>query len=111
MYSASFIWEPGVYDAEFHRLNGLLESLARSLPAFRGVDSWQSADGRRKLAVYYWDSLEGLNEFSTHPTHKEAKRQYADWYNGYHIVVSEVVRSYGDGAFFHVTPNDRNSAA
>ncbi|MFP5375092.1 MAG: antibiotic biosynthesis monooxygenase family protein [Gammaproteobacteria bacterium] len=111
MYSASFIWEPGVYDDEFHRLNGLIDSLAKSLPGFLGVESWQSADGKRRNAVYYWDSLDTLKQFSTHPTHQEAKRQYARWYNGYHIVVAEVVRSYGDGAFAHITPNGRTHVA
>lgn len=107
MYSASFIWQPGVYDEEFHRLNGLIESVARSLPGFLGTEVWQSADGARRNAVYYWDDLETLGQFSRHPDHQEAKRQYARWYNGYHIVVSEVLRSYGDGAFPHITPDAR----
>ena len=38
MYSAAFIWEPGIYDAEFHRLNALIEEVARSLPGFLGVE-------------------------------------------------------------------------
>lgn len=111
MLTASFIWEPGVYDAEFHRLNAILDDLARSLPGFLGVDLWQSADGRRKNATYYWDNFDTLKLFSVHPSHQEAKRQYARWYNGYHIVISEVLRSYGDGSFSHITPNDRESAA
>jgi heme-degrading monooxygenase HmoA len=107
MFSASFIWEPGVYDAEFHRLNKLIDEVARSMPGFLGVDSWQTTDGTRKNAIYYWDSLETLRKFSMHPAHLEAKRQYSRWYKGYHIVISEVVRSYGDGAFPHITPNQR----
>ena len=111
MYSAAFMWEPGDYDNEFHRLNGLIDEVARSLPGYLGVDSWQSADGARRCAVYYWDSLDTLKSFSRHPTHLEAKRQYSRWYKGYHIVVSEVLRSYGDEAFDHVTPNERRSTA
>jgi len=111
MYSAAFIFEPGQYDAEFHRLNTLIDSVARSLPGFLGVESWQSADGRRRNATYFWDNLDTLNTFSTHPAHEEAKRQYARWYNGYHIVISEVVRSYGDGAFAQITPNERQGEA
>ncbi len=112
MYSAAFIWEPGVYDAEFHRLNAIIDGVARSLPGFLGVDSWQTADGGRRNATYYWDSLDTLATFSAHPVHREAKRQYARWYKGYHIVVSQVLRSYGDGAIAHVTPpNDRGSVA
>lgn len=107
MYCASFIWEPGVYDAEFHRLNGAIEQIARSLPGFLGSETWHSADEARKCANYYWTDLDTLKTFSVHPTHQEAKRQYSRWYNGYHIVVSEVVRSYGDGSLLHITPNDR----
>ncbi|HEX2082896.1 MAG TPA: hypothetical protein VHF86_05360 [Xanthomonadaceae bacterium] len=70
MYSAAFIWEPGTYDAEFHRLSA-------------------------------------IKALSTHPVHQQAKREYARWYAGYHIVVSQVLRSYGDGAFEHVMPNAR----
>ncbi len=107
MFSASFIWEPGEYDAEFHRLNDEIEAVAQSLPGYLGVESWQTPDGTRKNATYYWDSLDTLKAFSTHPSHLEAKKQYARWYKGYHIVVSEVVRSYGDGNVGHVTPNSR----
>lgn len=109
MYCAMFMWEPGVYDADFHRLNDLIGELARSLPGFLGVDSWQSQDGSRKCANYYWRDLDTLKTFSIHPTHQEAKRQYARWYKGYHIVVSEVIRSYGDGNFAHITPNSRSA--
>ncbi|MDH4049252.1 MAG: DUF4188 domain-containing protein [Gammaproteobacteria bacterium] len=111
MYSASFVWEPGDYDAEFHRLNKAIDDVARSLPGFLGVDAWQSADASRKNAIYYWDSLDTLKVFSAHPTHLEAKRQYARWYKGYHIVISEVLRSYGDESFSHITPNDRKGGS
>jgi heme-degrading monooxygenase HmoA len=110
MYSAAFIYQPGQYDDEFHRLNAIIDSVARSLPGFLGVESWQSADGDRKNATYYWSDLDTLKLFSAHPVHQEAKRQYARWYKGYHIVVSEVVRSYGDGSLAHITPNDRQHA-
>ncbi len=107
MYSAAFIFEPGQYDGEFHRLNDQIAAVARCSPGFMGQEAWQSADGTRRNATYYWASLEDLREFSMHPAHLEAKRQYARWYKGYHIVVSQLVRSYGDGAFAHVTPNER----
>jgi len=111
VYSAAFIWEPGTYDDEFHRLNAIIDGVARSLPGFLGVDAWQNADGSRRNATYYWDSLDTLKTFSTHPAHLEAKRQYARWYKGYHIVVSEVLRSYGDSHFAHITPNNRHSGS
>ena len=111
MYCASFIWEPGTYDAEFHRLNAEIDAFAQSLPGYLGVESWQSADATRRCVNYYWADLETLKRFSEHPTHQQAKRQYARWYNGYHIVVSEVIRSYGDGTLAHITPNSRDRGA
>lgn len=99
MYTASFQFEPGDYDEEFHRLDRLIEEAARATAGFLGKEAWHSPDGARRNATYYWDSLDALDEFSAHPVHLEAKRQYRRWYRGYHILVSEVLRSYGDGAF------------
>ena len=103
LYSAAFIWEPGSYDAEFYAINALIEAAARATPGFVGVEEWCSDDGKRRNAVYYWDNLVGLKALSDHPKHLEAKRQYAQWYRGYHVVISEVLKSYGDGAFEHLT--------
>ena len=103
MYCASFIWEPGTYDAEFHRLNELITQVAQSLSGFLGSESWQSADGSRRCANYYWADLDTLKNFSVHPVHEEAKRQYTRWYKGYQIVISQVIRSYGDGRIAHIT--------
>jgi heme-degrading monooxygenase HmoA len=109
MLSAAFIYQAKEYDAEFHRLNDAIKAVAASLPGFLGVEHWQSADGKTSNATYYWSDLDTLKAFSNHPTHQEAKRQHARWYSGYHIVISEVLRSYGNGALDHITPNDRTS--
>ncbi|HSC13006.1 MAG TPA: DUF4188 domain-containing protein [Rhodanobacteraceae bacterium] len=107
MYSAAFIFEPGTDDARFHELNALIDAAARATPGYLGAESWRSPDGSRANSTYYWESLEALREFSTHPKHVEAKREYQRWYRGYHIVISKIVKSYGDGAFAHYTPNTR----
>lgn len=109
MFSAAFIFQPGTYDEEFHRLNGLIDAAAKANPGFIGAETWRSEDGKLLNATYYWDSLESLQQFSRHPDHLAAKKQYSRWYDGYHIVVSEIIRSYGDEAFAHLTPNDRAS--
>jgi len=110
MFSAAFIWEPGTYDDEFNELNALIEAAAIAAPGYLGVEEWKSEDGKRRNATYYWENLEGLKVLSTHPKHIEAKQKYAQWYNGYHIVISEVVKSYGDSAFAHITPSTRGAA-
>ncbi len=107
MYSAAFIFRPGNYEDEFHRLNKLIDKVATGTSGYLGAESWFSKDGKMVNATYYWESLDSLQEFSRHPTHLEAKRQYSRWYDGYHIVVSEVLKSYGDGTIDHFTPNDR----
>ena len=107
MYSAAFIFRPGNYDDEFHRLNALIDEAANATPGYLGAETWQSADGKTLNATYYWETLDALKAFSRNPHHLEAKKQYARWYEGYHIVVSEVVRAYGDGAIAHLTPNER----
>lgn len=107
MYSVAFLYEPGEYDADFHRLNAAIDAVARASPGFVGAESWQATEGARRNATYYWRDLDSLRAFSLHPAHLEAKRQYARWYRGYHIVVCEVLRSYGDGGFAHFTPDDR----
>ena len=106
MISATFLWEPGGSDAEFERLNAAIDAVARANPGFVAAESWQATAGSRRAVVYYWRDDASLHEFARDPVHAEAKRQYARWYRGYHVVIAEVVRSYGDGAFAHLTPTD-----
>ncbi len=105
MYSIAFIFKPGNYDEEFYTLDKQIEQFAESLPGFLGKERWQSPDGKMINSTYYWEDQEAIKTFSSHPKHIEAKRQYTKWYDGYHIVVSKVERSYGDGALSHITSN------
>ena len=108
MYSVDFIFEPGDYDERFHELNAIIDDAARATPGYLGVDSWRSPDGRLRNAKYYWKTLDALRAFSQHPQHLQAKRDYQKWYRGYHIVIAQVIKSYGDGAFAHLTPNEKD---
>ena len=105
MYMIAFLFLPGEYDETFHTLDAQIDAAALETPGYLGQESWQSLDGLKVNATYYWDNLENLQTFSRHPVHLEAKRQYARWYNGYQIVISEVIRSYGDGRYEHFTEN------
>ena len=107
MYSVAFIFEPGNYDDEFHALDKIILEVAESMKGFVGKESWQSPDGTRLNSTYYWENEDSIKEFSAHPKHVEAKRQYSKWYDGYHVIVSKVEYSYGDNSFSHITPNSR----
>ena len=61
-------------------------------------------------AGYTLETEASLRAFSVHPRHLEAKSQYTRWYKGFHIVISQVLRSYGDGTIAHITPNQRKYA-
>jgi heme-degrading monooxygenase HmoA len=110
MYSAAFIFEPGIYDERFHALDALIEEAAKATPGYLGMEWWTSSDGTKNNATYFWKTEDALRAFSSHPSHLEAKREYTRWYKGFHIVISQVLRSYGDGAITHITPNDRKPA-
>jgi heme-degrading monooxygenase HmoA len=107
MFSVSFIFQPGTYDERFHALDAQIEAAAAANAGYLGRETWHSADGERINATYYWTDLAALKAFSSDPKHLEAKREYQRWYKGFHIVISQVVRSYGDGFFEHITPNNR----
>jgi heme-degrading monooxygenase HmoA len=108
MFSASFILEPGVFDQQFHDLDALIEAAAQATPGFLGYETLKSTDGKITHLIYYWETLAALKAFSSHPKHLEAKRQYQKWYKGFHIVISQILKSYGDGALDHFTPNQRS---
>ena len=36
-----------------------------------------------------------------HPQHLLAKQRYQQWLSGYQVIISQVLRSYGDGSFAH----------
>lgn len=103
MFQVSFLFVPGTYDKEFHRLDSSIDAYAQSLEGYLGVDRWVSDDGKTRNSVYYFRDHDTVTTFSRFPDHLEAKSQYAKWYEGYQIVVSEVRASYGDGAIAHVS--------
>ena len=47
--------------------------------------------------VYYWESEAALQQLMQHPAHLEAKTKQARWLDGYRVVISKVLREYGDG--------------
>ena len=77
MYSLEFIFMPGQYDDEFYALDGAIQEVAESMDGYIGKESWRSPDGKKLNSTYYWKDEQSIEEFSKHPKHLEAKRQYS----------------------------------
>jgi len=95
--ACQFIFKPGTYDDDFHRLDGQIDEYARSLPSFDHVEKWHSADGEVVNAIYYFSDQKDVAKLARFPVHREAKGQVQRWYDGYRIVISEIRATYGDG--------------
>jgi heme-degrading monooxygenase HmoA len=96
MYASTFIFKPGQYDNEFHRLDKQIADMARSIPGYLGEETWENPASGLVQNVYYWESEEALQQLIAHPAHQEAKSKQAQWLDGYRVVISKVIKEYGD---------------
>ena len=101
MYSATFIFTTKELDAEFHALDALTASAAKDSTGYLGEEAWEDAKTGRIANVYYWESEEGLRELIAHPKHIEAKQRYSQWLGGYQVIISQVIKTYGDRQLEH----------
>lgn len=101
MYSSTFIFAKKQFDDAFHRLDQAIAEAAKSIPGYLGEESWENPANGQVCNVYYWDSLEALQQLMAHPRHLEAKAAQAQWLDGYQVIVSQVLRSYGDARLAH----------
>lgn len=101
MYSSTFIFATKQFDDAFHRLDQAIAEAAKSIPGYLGEESWENPANGLVSNVYYWDSLEALQQLMAHPKHLEAKAAQERWLNGYQVIVSQVLRSYGDARIAH----------
>ncbi|MDZ7754799.1 antibiotic biosynthesis monooxygenase family protein [Rhodohalobacter sp.] len=93
IYTATFIIKPKDYNDEFHTLNDQIDEIARKSPGYLYKEKWLSEDGKTENIVYYWDSLDAINEFAKNPVHKVAKSRFNEWYHGYKVLISEVLQT------------------
>jgi heme-degrading monooxygenase HmoA len=96
MYSATFIFAKGEWNDEFYRLDEEIARIAKSTPGYLGEESWENTTTGLVSNVYYWESLESLELLMRHPAHLEAKSKQSAWLNGYQVVISQVLKTYGD---------------
>jgi heme-degrading monooxygenase HmoA len=101
MISATFIFDTRQFDAEFYRLDALIAAAARETDGYLGEEAWEDTKTGRISNVYYWKSQVGLKQLMAHPKHQEAKRRYSEWLCGYQVIISEVLRTYGDRTIDH----------
>lgn len=96
MYSSTFIFAKADWDEEFHQLDAEIAQAAKSTPGYLGEETWENTATGLISNVYYWESLEALQALMRHPTHLQAKSRQAQWLAGYQVVISQVLRTYGD---------------
>jgi heme-degrading monooxygenase HmoA len=104
MYSSTFIFAKGQWDEEFYRLDEEIAKAAKSTPGYLGEESWENTSTGLVSNVYYWESLEALQALMSHPTHLRAKSMQANWLAGYQVVISQVLRTYGDSRLTGLLP-------
>jgi len=97
MYSSTFIFAKKQFDARFHELDQAIAEAAKSIPGYLGEEAWENPQTGQLANVYYWESLDALQALMHHPQHLQAKQAQAEWLDGYEVIVSQVLRSYGDG--------------
>lgn len=96
MYSSTFVFAKKQYDEDFHRLDKAIAEAAKDIPGYLGEEAWENQETGLISTVYYWESLEALHALIQHPTHLEAKAKQAQWLDGYQVVISQVIKVYGD---------------
>lgn len=104
MYSSTFIFAKGEWDDEFYRLDEEIAKAAKATPGYLGEESWENTTTGLVSNVYYWESLEALQQLMRHPSHLEAKAKQASWLAGYQVVISKVLRTYGDSKLNALLP-------
>jgi heme-degrading monooxygenase HmoA len=105
LFSSTFIFAKKQYDAEFHALDAVIAEVAKITPGYLGEENWENSTTGLVSNVYYWESLEALQQLMKHPSHLEAKQKQANWLNGYRVEISEVIRTYGDSILPSVLKN------
>ncbi len=96
MYASTFIFAKKQFDEAFHRLDQEIAAMAKAIPGYLGEETWENAETGLVSNVYYWESLEALQALVRHPRHIEAKAAQDNWLDGYQVVISQVLRIYGD---------------
>lgn len=101
MYTSTFTFAVREFDDAFHALDKQISETARAIPGYLGEESWENPATGLVSNVYYWETMDALQALIRYPAHLAAKQAQAQWLNGYHVVIAQVVGNYGDGGITH----------
>lgn len=107
MYSSTFIFLKKQFDDDFYQLDNAIAEAAKSIPGYLGEEAWENPSTGYVSTVYYWESLEALQALMQHPTHLQAKAQHEKWLDNYQVVISQVLKTYGNKEF-GILPKQQN---
>lgn len=96
MYSSTFFFAKKPFDEEFHRLDQEIARMARAIPGYLGEEAWVNTETGQISNVCHWESIEALQSLVKHPSHLKAKSEQHNWLAGFQVVISQVLRVYGD---------------
>ena len=108
MFAATFIFDKKQFDEQFYQLDQAITEAAKQTTGYIGEEAWENPETGRVSNVYYWKTMDGLHELMKHPKHLEAKATQSNWLEGYQVVISQVLRAYGDGKIEHPTNSFTN---
>lgn len=106
MYSSTFIFAKKQFDSEFYRLDQAIAEAAKEIPGHLGEEAWENTSTGWVSNVYYWQTLEDLQELIKQPMHQEAKAKQANWLDGHQVIISEDIESYGDSKLTMLTASN-----
>lgn len=95
-YTSTFIYDIKQIDEAYRQLDAQIEDFVRTIDGYLGKECWENKEKGLLSVVYYWSSLEALQQLVTHPQHLKAKQLHQQWLNQYKVVIAEVVREYGE---------------
>jgi heme-degrading monooxygenase HmoA len=95
--TSTFNFEKRQFDDDFHRLDQAIAEAARAIPGYLGEEAWENPATGAVSTVYYWASLEALEQLMSHPLHRQAKARQAEWLASWSVVIAQVLESYGSG--------------
>lgn len=96
VFTATFTFAKREFDDAFHALDAQIAAIAKGIDGYLGEQSWENPATGLISNVYYWRSLEALQQLIAHPLHQAAKAQQANWLAGYQVTISQVLRYYDD---------------